>query len=95
MTHSFHNTVHLTGYDLSVAIQKAKNQEAVVLAIMSSGRLMSPSEVWKVGEQAGKRWLLTSVRRAISNLEDDGALIKTDTTIPGPYRMPEHCWKKA
>jgi Fe2+ or Zn2+ uptake regulation protein len=92
---SFHNTVHLTGYDLSVAIQKAKNQEDVVLAIMANGKLWSPSEVHAVGVKAGKRWPVTSVRRAMSVLEDAGALIKTDTTIPSPLGSIEHCWRKA
>lgn len=91
----FHNTVGLTGDQLHNAILTAGKQEDAVLAIMSSGRLMSPSEVWKAGDRAGKRWLLTSVRRAMSNLEDDGALVKTETTIAGPYGMPEHCWRKA
>lgn len=92
---TYFNTNALTGDHLHNAILVAENQEEAVLAIMSNGRLWSPSEVWKVGERAGRKWLLTSVRRAISVLEHDGTLTKTDTTIPGPYGKPEHCWCKA
>lgn len=91
----YFNTNKLAGDELHNAILTAHRQEDAVLAIMQNGRLMSPSEVWKVGERAGRKWLLTSVRRAISVLEHDGSLTKTDTTIPGPYGKPEHCWVKA
>jgi hypothetical protein len=91
----FFNTIGLRGDELHNAILTARNQEEAVLAIMSNGKLWSPSEVWKAGDRVGKRWLLTSVRRAMTTLEEEMVLEKTDTTIPGPYGKPEHCWRKA
>lgn len=92
---NYFNTVRLTGYDLSVAIQKAKNQEQAVLAIMGNGKLWGPSEVHAAGRKAGMRWPITSTRRAMSVLEDAGALVKTDTMIPTAEGSIEHCWQKA
>lgn len=92
MNATFFNTIHLSGDDLAQAIATAKNQEDAVLAVMADGKLRAPSEVWQIGVDAGRRWLLTSVRRAMSNLEHDERLTKTDVRIPSPHGSFEHCW---
>lgn len=86
----FHNTTGLTGRRLIAASRVAKGQEAAVLDVFrAAGRPLSPSEVHA---RMPGRVLLTSVRRAISNLTQAGALVKLDQTVPGPYSMPEHLW---
>ena len=48
----------------------------------AAGRALSPSEVHA---RMPGRVLLTSVRRAISNLTNAGALVKLDQVQPGPF----------
>ena len=91
----FHNTIRFTGDELHNAILLARRQEDAVLAIMSDGKMRGPSQIKAIGDRAGRKWLIGSVRRAVTNLEHDGALVKTDTRIPSPYRSFEHCWQKA
>lgn len=93
MTHvvHFHNSTGLTGRQLLAAARVARGQDAAVLEVYrTAGRALSPSEVHA---RMPGRVLLTSVRRAISNLTNAGALVKLDATQPGPYGQPEHLWQ--
>lgn len=87
----FHNTLGLTGRQLIAAARVAKGQEAAIMEIFrAAGRPLSPSEVHA---RMPGRALLTSVRRAISNLTNAGALVKLDRVQPGPFGQPEHLWQ--
>lgn len=89
---AFHNTIELAGAELSEAVATCKHQDVAVLAIYQSfGRPLTPSAVWQYGIARGSTWLLTSVRRSISNLTDAGKLVKGGLK-PGPYGKPEHEW---
>lgn len=89
-TFPFHNTAGLTGRQLIAAARVARGQEAAVLDVFrAAGRPLSPSEVHA---RMPGRVLLTSVRRAISNLTQAGALVKLDQMQSGPFGMPEHLW---
>lgn len=89
------NTTRLTGDDLRAAIQQADKQDDAILAIYAAARgPLSPSDVWKRCEQAGKRWPITSVRRAITGLTQAGALVRLDEQKRGVYGRPEHCWAR-
>lgn len=50
---------------------------------------LRPSQVRRL---TGSRWPLTSVRRAINTLTEEGVLIKTDRTGEGEYGRPERYW---
>lgn len=90
------NTTNLTGDELRAAIATAKRQEDAVLAIYRAhGAALSPSDVWGIGTRAGRAWLLTSVRRAISNLAHDDLLAKTDQCKTGIHGAREHLWARA
>ena len=95
MKQSFHNTINLNGSSLDRAEDKARTQEERELAffISHSGGLFTPFDVW------GKVFLLhepiTSVRRAMTNLERSGYLEKTDIMKPGNYGKPNFCWRLA
>ena len=49
----------------------------------------------KVCESAGRRWPLTSIRRAITNLTTDERLVRLDFQRTGIYGRPEHLWAVA
>lgn len=90
----FYATTPLTRQQLAGAIRVAEQQDEAVLAIFrgSQGRALTPSQVWRVGLEGGRNWLLTSVRRSMTNLTDAEVLVRLSTTIPGPYGKPEHQW---
>lgn len=93
---AFFNTTSLTGDDLRHAIRQAESQDDAILAIYrASKRPLSPSEVWAECESAGKRWPLTSCRRAITTLTEAGALVRLETKRTGVYSRPEHLWEVA
>lgn len=92
---TYFNTNRLEGDELHNAILLARRQEDAVLAIMSDGKMRGPSQIKAIGERAGRKWLIGSVRRAVTNLEHDGSLVKTDTRIQTIHNSWEHCWRKA
>jgi len=90
----YFNTTNLTGEQLASAVKTAKHQDDAVMVLMAIGT-WSPSQVWNYGKSLGRNWLLTSVRRSISNLEKAGKLKKTGIMMQGPYGRPENSWSKA
>lgn len=91
----YFRTTAMPGDSLQQAIASAKDQNAAVLSIYDCGLSLSPSQVWEIGKSAGRKWLLTSVRRSISVLEDAGSLLKTSAHRNGPHGRPETLWRKA
>jgi hypothetical protein len=91
----FYNTTHLAGMDLALAKDAARRQADAVLYIFATkpGAMFSPSQVWKKGETAGLSWLLTSVRRTMSDLTKTGKLRRTSLQVLGPYGRVEYLWK--
>lgn len=89
----FYNTVGLTGDDLKQAVEKAQRQEeAVYLIYLHTGKAYGPSQILRLVQKAGKSWPITSLRRAITNLEKEGKLVKTDLMREGMFGSPEHLW---
>lgn len=94
MKQGFWNTLRLTGFDLFDAKEKAMKQEEKVLDIFIFKKgLMSPYDVWKEMEELGYNYPITSIRRSISNLTDQGLLEKTGDQKMGGYGMKNYCWK--
>lgn len=93
---SYYNTTRLTGAELREAVQSADKQEAAVLAIFDRwpAQPMSPSQVWRIGCDQGCNWLLTSVRRAMTNLAGDRELVKLDDRVDGAYGRKEFVWRR-
>lgn len=89
---AYFNTTGLTGGELNQAQADAQFQEQAVLAIFRKhAHPLGASEVWQYGMRAQScDWLLTSVRRAISNLERKGLVEKLDLKTEGAYGKPEH-----
>lgn len=93
MNTPFFNTIGLRGDDLAAAHRDASRQEATVLAVFHEhARPLTPSDVWRLTSDAGHRWPLTSIRRAITNLTDAGRLVKLPKQRTGIYGKPEHHW---
>lgn len=100
MTATLHGTYWQTTPmpSLDKAVKAAALQDAKVMQIFRDhsdryGGMLTPSQVWDIG--GGSMWILTSVRRSISNLTKAGALVKTDYVQDGPYGRPESLWRLA
>jgi len=91
-----YNSTSETGDTLRAYTQQANRQEAAVLALFRRHPdcLLSPSTVCALlNKMLERQWLLTSIRRAITSLTDQGLLEKTSRKVIGPQGRPEYQWK--
>ena len=102
----FHNSIPLKeGEGLEKAKDTAKKQQDMIMELFRENPLLNftPIEVWDVINEErdsdmdtwGQPVLLTSVRRAISNLTKAGRLFKCDRSITreGRYGKPNRTWR--
>jgi predicted HTH transcriptional regulator len=85
---SYFNTTNESGKQLEIFEQTAKNQEEQILELMKLYKKLSPSDVNKYFTN----YPLTSVRRALTNLSNQGKLIKTNEKKLGIYGREEYIW---
>ena len=100
---AYHNTTNEDGPQLARFQKHAKTQEAQILKVFrdawvkNKGSTLSPSQVydrlWYNRDTKQASYLLTSIRRAITDLTKEGYLVKTDKKIKGPYGRPEYLWR--
>lgn len=89
-----YNTTNETGQTLATYRQSAMKQEEAVLALFRSRRLpMSPSQVWR--HYGADLTPLTSIRRAMTDLTEQGLLERLEVKVEGHYGRPEHLWRLA
>ena len=88
----YHNTTESTGGELRFFAEAANSQEKKIFRFLSknAGRHFTPSDIWAA--VFDRRVPLTSVRRAITNLTNEGHIEKTSIQRGGPYGRPEFCW---
>ena len=90
----YYNTNRERGATLKASERKCGKQEAAVLAYFQdwSHKWITPEETLR--HVFDHHTPLTSVRRAITNLEIRGKLIKSDKPmVMGSYGKMIHCWK--
>lgn len=91
----YFKTTAIDAVSLREAVATAERQDEAVLAILLDHKTaMPPSRVHALGQQHGRKWLLTSVRRSMSNLAKSH-LLRKEGVVPGPHGRPEHTWKAA
>lgn len=87
---TFYNTIGENLDELSNSIAKCKTQEAKILKCFHYYETsLSPSMVLNMTKL---RCPITSIRRAMTNLSNEGKLIKTDKKVKGLYGKQEHLW---
>jgi hypothetical protein len=92
-TGTYYNTNNLKGEELKEKKEKVVGQTGEILHVFASNPKVWLSP-WDVYDKTGCRFPITSVRRAISNLEDKGFLVKSQGTKPsGPYNDKSHTWQ--
>tara|TARA_Y100000296_G_C4975492_1_gene158013 strand:+ start:139 stop:468 length:330 start_codon:yes stop_codon:yes gene_type:complete len=93
MSREYYNTLKESKSDVKVSRDKAKRQKDEIFAIFRHTlRPMTPAEIWDGYGYKNKNTPLTSIRRAITNLESEGLLKKTDIQKPGVYGKLNYCW---
>ena len=96
---AYYNTNQESGPTLSLSWGKSDKQETMILEIFAD-RIrhtlngLAPHQVQdQIVVRYGKRYPLTSIRRAISNLTDNGKLIKLNRMVMGSYGKKVHTWR--
>ena len=93
MSKEYYNTLNESALEVKTSETKAKKQKDEIFAIYRHTlRLMTPAEIWDGDGFKGNNVPLTSIRRAITNLESEGLLKKTDIQKPGVYGKMNYCW---
>jgi hypothetical protein len=92
-TKSYHNTVSLSHAEVAKLNAKANAQESEILQIFRRYQELTPWQCEARLNALGKKWPITSIRRAITNLTEQGFLLKTGYKITGPLGHKENTWK--
>lgn len=96
---SFHNTIHLESEALEKAKSSAEKQEQTILQIFKKYRCrMTPIQVQEIYLKEHGDILLTSVRRAMSNMSDyrkgrEAVLRMTGIKVMEKYGKPNYQWE--
>ena len=91
----YFNTTRLSGRELAAAQKDARTQQDRIRRLfetMPDDWLAAPS---KVHQLVGGKAPITSIRRAMTDLTDQGVLTRTDAQKTGPHGKPEFLWRRA
>ena len=90
----YYNTNNETGLTLSDSWVKSAQQNELILRLFMDNvnQVFTPDEILHLCEVCEKNWPITSIRRAISTLTDQGKLTKTNELREGRYGKKEHVW---
>jgi len=98
----YFDTTNLKEYALQVAIKSARNQNALIYSLFQYAYedkkkgvgfiWLTPSEIHGKLIWLGHRYPITSVRRSLTVLTDNGYLEKTSMQKTGEWGRPEHYW---
>jgi hypothetical protein len=89
----YYNTTNKTGEDLKQSNAKTDTQEQRILAIFQLYKVLSPFEVEAIYNRSFRQVPITSIRRGITNLSNQGKLIKTNRKTTGRYGEKNHLWE--
>lgn len=90
----YYNTNKETGDTLLASRDKTQTQEDYILSYFKGGTpaLCAPHDLEFLFDH---KVPITSIRRALTNLEKAGKLLKTDTMVKGTYGKMVHTWQLA
>jgi len=89
----YYNSTKLTGKTLKEAKAKTKSQDETIKAFYKKKkRSYTPFEIQALAFK-GKDVPITSIRRSLTNLTDEGFLVKAKQRR-GIYNKPNYTWKR-
>ena len=89
---SYFNTCGAKGAELKEYRAKADRQDDKVQDVLRTLGKASPSQVWIA---LGRAYPITSIRRALTCLTNEGKAVKTGDKVSGEYGRPEGVWALA
>ena len=91
----YYNTNNETGDVLKSSIESSNKQEEVIMVIFNHyKRNLSPDEIQGIlVDNSETTYPITSIRRAMTNLTNDGKLKKTNIMRKGVWGKMTHTWK--
>ncbi len=91
---AYYNTTNEKGEFLNELWKKASKQEDFVKSLFTEYGNLTASDTWKLfPNNPGYQTPITSVRRAITDLSNQGFLIKTEKKKIGLYGKPEYYYR--
>lgn len=92
---SFHNSIDIAGKTLKTAEKKVIKQEQQIMDwfIAHPYSLPTPWQLQDALKANGIDMLITSVRRGLTNLTNDGKLVKSEIQLVGKQGMTNHTWR--
>ena len=89
---SYYNTNDEEGQELLNSRLNARKQEDIIYLLFDNDSYFSPDMIETLLVQD---YPITSIRRALTNLTNQGLLKKTDKMVMGKYGKKTHTWKLA
>ena len=92
---SYYNTTHLAGTKLKAAELQALSQNTQVLHVfkLNESTAMNPFEIQEtLKDKYDCDYPITSIRRSITNLTEQGLLVKTRAKSKGKYGKYNYNW---
>ena len=91
---NFYNTIGFTGKTLSRALINIDKQgERILIILKQSRKALTPFEVLETYCDYYPEIPITSIRRAMTDLTNDGKLVKLSEMKQGNYGKPNHKWR--
>ena len=95
---AYYNTTHETGEVLKTKVVKAESQKKEILDLMKTctniyTKFDTSSSTILLQAWCGNNALITSIRRAVSDLVSEGELVYTGEKTMGMYGSPERLVK--
>ena len=89
---TYYNTNSEEGPELIKSRMNTVKQETTIYLLFEDDSYLSPD---MIDELLYNDYPITSIRRALTNLTDQGLLEKTDKMVMGKYGKKTHTWKLA
>jgi hypothetical protein len=94
----YYNTTNENGSLLQTNMKQANNQEQLTLAVFQTypTYTFSADEVWNFlidNEAINEQTPLTSIRRAITDLTNEGKIVKTNRKVLGSAGRKTYTWR--
>lgn len=92
---TYYNTNDETGVDLRNAWMQTANQNDFIFQLFANNpdQGYSPEDVELRCLDLGKTWPITSIRRALHTLTEEGNLTKTSELQKSSYGRNAHIWR--
>ena len=92
---SFYNTTNEKQPELSLSWKRTENQKEIVKKIFNSNlQGLTCFEAWKIFQSHGFDCPLTSIRRSVTDLMNEGYLLMTEDKRIGGYGSQNYIYKK-